>query len=113
MTTVHEQALESMAPLSMGALTTGVVNLLQEADRLPQPCYITISETQYISLAFEDLQAIARWARQFGGTLLSQSHVTSRGPEIWAASDFFYCGVIIHAYAHVPDTSNEASDGQG
>jgi hypothetical protein len=111
MTATHEQAPELATPLGMGALATGVVNLLQEADRLEQPGYITISDTQHITLAFETLRAIARWARQFGGTLRSEGHDTSRGPEIWATSDFIYCGVGVHAYAMVPDTSKDASDG--
>jgi len=91
--------------LPISALVIAVWNLLDEASDLPQPGYITVSDTQSIGLQFAadqfSLRAITRWALRFGGHLTSEPHETERGPQTWYHVEFDYYGVAVCGYAHV------------
>ena len=99
-------ALPELPPLPIGALAVGLVNLLQEAADLPAPHFITVCETQSISLQFApvkaSLRAITRWALRFGSIATSHPQQGTTGPETWCRTDFDYYGVAVNAYAHIP-----------
>jgi hypothetical protein len=112
MTSIHiydptgDTALPDFPPLPMGALAVGLANLLQEAADLPEPHFITVSDSQCISLQFAparaSLRTLTRWALRFGAVLTSQPHQGEHGPETWCRTEFSYYGVEISAYAHIP-----------
>ena len=58
MTSIHTYdlkagpALPELPPLPIGALAVGTAELLQQAADLPQPSYLTVSDTQSIDLQF-------------------------------------------------------------
>jgi hypothetical protein len=99
-------ALPELEPLPIGALVAGTLNLLQQAAGLPAPHFITVSDTQTISLQFApdraSLRAITRWALRFGSMVTSKPHQGGSGPETWCRTDFDYYGVAVSAYAHIP-----------
>ena len=76
MTSIHaydptalDTTLAELPPLPMAALMIGVYNLLQEGADLPQPGYVSVSQTsQQIDLQFPgtqpSLRAITRWAHR-------------------------------------------------
>ena len=45
-------ALPELPPLPIGVLVVGTAELLQQAADLPQPIYLTVSDTQSIDLQF-------------------------------------------------------------
>ncbi len=98
--------LPELPPLPIGALTVGALNLLSEAADLPQPVYLSICDTQAISLQFPpehaSLRAITRWALRFGGVVTSQPRQGQSGTETWCRTEFGYYGVEVDAYAHIP-----------
>jgi hypothetical protein len=113
MTTTHvhdpkasSAALAKLTPLPMAALVIAAWNLLDQAADLPQPQMIDIYDTQHISFQFPpeqpSLDAVARWARRFGGALTSGPQQTERGPQTWCRLAFDYYGVRVDAYAHIP-----------
>ena len=62
----------------------GVYNLLQDGADLPQPCYVSVSQTsQQIDLQFPgkqpSLRAIAQWAHRFGSAVTKHPHHDERG----------------------------------
>ena len=93
-------------PLPIGALVAGAVDLLEQANDLPQPRYITVSRTQCIDLQFapdeSGVAAVTRWALRFGGVLTSQPHEGKNGPHIHCEVRFDFYGVRIEAYAIIP-----------
>ena len=110
MTSIHiydpKAEAAPLTPLPISALVIATWNLLEEASGLPQPQYLTISDTQHIDLQFagkpSSLRAITRWALRFGGVLTSEPHEGKQGPQTWCRLEFDYYGVAIAAYAHVP-----------
>ena len=84
-------ALPELPPLPIGSLVVGTLNLLQEAANLPQPRYITVADTQDISLQFDadpaSLRAITRWALRFGGVLISEPHHDETGMATYCHTD--------------------------
>jgi hypothetical protein len=98
-------ALPDLPPLPIGALAVGLVNLLQEAADLPQPTYVTVSDTQAIDLLFPgrwpSIKTITRWALRFGSVMTSQPHQGEDGTETWCRTEFRYYGVAITAFAHI------------
>ena len=105
-------ALPELPPLPIGSLVVGTLNLLQEAANLPQPRYITVADTQDISLQFDadpaSLRAITRWALRFGGVLISEPHHDETGMATYCHTEFSYYGVAVTAYAVIP--AGPASD---
>ena len=99
-------ALPELPPLPIGVLAVGVAELLQQAADLPQPCYLTISDTQSVDFLFASEQAsvpaITRWALRFGSVVISNPHQGKNGPETWCRTDFDYFGIAATAYAHIP-----------
>ncbi len=93
-------------PLPIGALVAGTLNLLEESGGLPQPVYLTVSDSQSVDLLFapdpSSLRAIARWAMRFGGVMTSEPHRGKSGPETWCRVQFDYYGVAVCAFAHIP-----------
>ena len=113
MTSIHihdsktaDSALAELPPLPIGALVVGTYNLLCEAADLPQPQYLTISDTQHIDLQFagdpSSARAITRWALRFGGLLASEPHEGERGPQTRCHLEFDYYGVTVKVYAYIP-----------
>jgi hypothetical protein len=94
------------APLPIGALVAGAMNLLELGYDLPQPRYITVSRTQCIDLQFASDEsgaaAVTRWAQRFGGVLTSEPHEGSNGPQICCEVRFDFYGVRVEAYAMIP-----------
>src|SRR5207302_641961 len=78
-------ALPELPPLPIGVLAVGTADLLQQAADLPQPCYLTISDTQSVDFLFASEQAsvpaITRWALRFGSVVISEPHQGQNGPE--------------------------------
>lgn len=96
-----------LPPMSIGTLAVGLVDVLSDAYDLPQPRYISISDSsQSFSLQFApvtaSLKTLTRWALRFGAVLTSQPHQGEHGPETWCRVKFDYNGVAIDAYAHIP-----------
>ena len=111
MTSIHiydpaAPALPELPPLPIGALVAGTLNLLQEAADLPEPRYITVSDTQAITLQFAparaSLRAITRWALRFGSVMTSKPAQGTTGAETWCRTEFGYYGIAVTAYAHIP-----------
>jgi hypothetical protein len=98
--------LPPLPPLPLGALAVGLANLLQDAAQLPQPRYIALFDPEQISMQFAPIQpstrAITRWARRFGGVVITETRDGRDGPEIWCTAKFSYYGVTVKAYARIP-----------
>ena len=101
-----EAALPELPPLPIGALAVGLVNLLQQAADLPAPIYVSVSDTQTISLQFAparaSLRALTHWALRFGSVMTSQPEQGTTGTETWYRTQFDYYGVAVRAFAHIP-----------
>jgi hypothetical protein len=99
-------ALPELPPLPIGVLAVGTADLLQQAADLPQPHYITISDTQSVDFQFApeqaSVRAITRWALRFGSVVTSEPHQGQDGPQTWYRTDFDYFGIAVTAYAHIP-----------
>ena len=99
-------ALPELPPLPIGVLAVGTADLLQQAADLPQPHYLTISDTQSVDFQFAPEQAsvrtITRWALRFGSVVTSEPHQGKDGPETWYRTQFGYFGIAVTAYAHIP-----------
>ena len=96
-----------LPPLPMAALMIGVYNLLQDGADLPQPCYVTVSETgQQIDLQFPGTRpgkrAITQWARRFSSVVHTRPHYDGRGVFVRVTTRFGYYGLTIKAYAYIP-----------
>jgi hypothetical protein len=104
-------ALPELPPLPIGVLAVGTAELLQQAADLPQPHWVSISDTQSVALQFApeqaSLRAITRWALRFGSVMTSEPHQDEDGPETWCRTEFDYFGIGVNAYAHIP--AQEAS----
>ena len=48
------------------------------------------------------MQAVARWARRFGGIVTTETRPAKTRPETWCTTKFSYYGVTMKAYARVP-----------
>ena len=98
--------LPELPPLPLGALAVGLANLLQDAAQLPQPRYIALFDPEQISMQFAPVQpstrAITRWARRFGGVVITETRQGQDGPETWCTAKFSYYGVTVKAYARIP-----------
>ena len=114
MTSIHaydpttlNTTLAELPPLPMAALTIGVCNLLQDGADLPQPCYVSVSQTgQRIDLQFPGKQpsrrTIGQWAHRFGSTVTTDPHHDERGQFTRLAATFGYHGLTVTAYAYIP-----------
>jgi hypothetical protein len=96
-----------LPPMTITTLAVGLVDLLSEADNLPQPYYITIHDrSQSVDLQFApvkaSMKALTRWALRFGAVLTSEPHEGKHGPETWCNVRFDYNGVTVTGYAHIP-----------
>jgi hypothetical protein len=95
-----------LPPLPIGVLAVAAADLLQQTADLPQPVYITISDTQSVDLLFASVkasvQALNRWAHRFGAIVTSQLGQGNGGTETWYRTDFGYYGIAVTAYAHIP-----------
>jgi hypothetical protein len=105
--TALNTTLAELPPLPMAALMIGVYNLLQEGADLPQPWYISVSETsQRIDLQFPgkqpSRQAITGWAHRFGSAVTTDPHRDERGEYTRVAATFGYYGLTVTAYAFIP-----------
>jgi hypothetical protein len=104
-------ALPELPPLPIGVLAVGTADLLQQAADLPQPVYITIHDSQHVSLQFApdkaSLRAITRWTLRFGGALISEPHQSEDGPKTYVHAEFDYYSIAMAVYAFIP-----AADGQ-
>jgi hypothetical protein len=95
-----------LPPMTIANLAVGLVDVLSDADHLPQPRYITIHDSsQSIDLQFASvkasLTALTRWALHFGAVLTSEPHEGKHGPETWCYAKFGYYGIAVTAYAHI------------
>ena len=116
MTSIHpldpatvNATLAELPPLPVAALMIGVCNLLRDGADLPQPCYISVSQTsQRIDLQFPGKQpgrrAIGQWAHRFGSTVTTDPHRDERGQFTRVAATFGYYGLTVTAYAYIPAT---------
>ncbi len=99
-------ALPELPPLPIGALAVGTAELLQQAAGLPQPIFITICDTQSVSVQFApeqaSAQAVTRWAHRFGSLVTSKPGMGEDGTETWYRTDFDYYGIAVSAYTHIP-----------
>jgi len=99
-------ALPELSPLPIGALAVGLTNLLGDAAHLPQPRYIALFDPEQISMQFAPAEpsvaAITRWAKKFGGVVITEPHHGKRGSETWCSTKFRYYGVSVQAYARIP-----------
>ena len=114
MTSIHpldpatvNATLAELPPLPIAALMIGVYNLLQEGADLPQPCYVSVSETgQRIDLQFPgkqpSLRAIGQWAHRFGSAVTKHPHHDGRGQFTRVTATFGYYGLAVTAYAYIP-----------
>jgi hypothetical protein len=109
-TTAHidgpKATTEVLTPLPVSALVIATWNLLEEASDLPHPHWLSVSDSQSLSLQFppEDSsrKAITRWALRFGGVLTTKPHQAETGPQTWHRVEFTYYGIRVCAYAHIP-----------
>ena len=109
---LHDQAalnttLAELPPLPIAALMIGVYNLLQDGADLPQPCYVSVSQTsQQIDLQFPgkqpSLRAITGWAHRFGGVVSKHPHHDGRGQYTRVTARFGYYGLTVKTYAYIP-----------
>ena len=109
---LHDPTAFSTTPaelplLPTAALMIGVYNLLQDGADLPQPCYVSVSQTsQQIDLQFPgkqpSLRAIGQWAHRFGSTVTTDPHRDERGQYTRVAARFGYYGLTVTAYAYIP-----------
>ena len=114
MTSIHTHgprangsASQKLTPLPISALVIATWKLLGEAADLPQPRYLTVSDTQSIDLQFptawSSYQSITRWAQRFGGVLTSRpASDDSDGPRTLCQVEFDYYGIRAEAYAVIP-----------
>ena len=105
--TILDTTLAELPPLPMAALMIGVYNLLQDGADLPQPCYVSVSETgQQIDMQFPGKQpsrrAITQWAHRFGSVVNKQPHADERGHFTRVAATFGYYGLTVKTYTYIP-----------
>ena len=85
-------ALPELPPLPIGVLVVGTAELLQQAADLPQPIYLTVSDTQSVDLLFApeqaSVRALTRWAARFGSVMTSQPGKGTDGTETWYQDRF-------------------------
>lgn len=97
-----------LPPASIGVLAVGAAELLQQADSLPQPCYVGIDADQSISLEFasgpDSIRAVVRWGTRFGGVMLSEPIAIEGGTWTWCHAEFSYYGIHVCASTHLPAT---------
>jgi hypothetical protein len=117
MTSIHaydptalNTTLAELPPLPMAALMIGVYNLLQEGADLPQPCYLSVSQTsQQIDLQFPgkqpSLRAITGWAHRFGSVVSKHPHHDGHGQFTRVTATFGYYGLAVTTYAYIPAAS--------
>jgi hypothetical protein len=99
-------ALPELPPLPIGALVVGAAELLQQAASLPAPVYVTVHDTQTISVQFArhraSKRAVTQWARRFGSVVASYPDQDQPGTWTWCRTDFDYYGIAVTAYALIP-----------
>jgi hypothetical protein len=94
-------------PMTIANLAVGVVDMMSDADHLPQPCLISIHDgSQSVDLLFASVKAsvraLTRWALRFGAVLISEPHQGEHGQETWYRVRFDYYGIAVNAFAHIP-----------
>ena len=99
-------ALPDLPPLPIGALMVGAAELLQQAADLPAPVYVTVHDTQSITIQFArhkaSIRAIAQWARRFGSVVTSYPDKDQPGTWTWHRAEFGYYGIAVTVYALIP-----------
>jgi hypothetical protein len=99
-------ALPDLPPLPIGALVVGAAELLQQAANLPAPVYVTVHDTQTISVLFAQHPAsklaITRWARRFGSVVTSYPDEEQPDTWTWYRADFDYYGIAVTVFAKIP-----------
>jgi hypothetical protein len=95
-----------LPPMTIANLAVGLVDMLSDADHLPQPCYITIHDSsQSVDVLFApvkaSVKALTRWALRFGAVLISEPHEGEHGPATWFRAEFDYYGIAVKAFAHI------------
>jgi hypothetical protein len=105
--TALNTTLAELPPLPMAALMIGAYNLLQEGADLPQPCYLSVSQTsQQIDMQFPgkqpSLRAITGWAHRFGSAVTKHPRHDERGEYTRVTANFGYYGLTVKAYAYIP-----------
>jgi hypothetical protein len=108
MTVIHRTTDSAkLTPLPISALVIATWNLLEEASNLPQPRYLTVSDTQRVGVQFPEsrsgCRSVARWARRFGATLQSSPLQSQDGQQLsYVRAEFDYYGVAVEVYAMIP-----------
>jgi hypothetical protein len=101
-----ETALPELPPLPIGALVVGASELLQQAADLPSPVYVTVHDTQAISVLFDEHPAsklaITRWARRFGSVVTSYPDEEQPDTWTWYRADFSYYGIAVTIFTKIP-----------
>jgi hypothetical protein len=102
-------AVPDIPPISIGALSVGLTDLICKANGLVLPQYATISEaTQEFALKFapgaDSAKVITSWAMRFGGVLESHICEQSGQPNRHVTLTFEYFGVSVDAYCYIPLT---------
>ena len=91
-----------LPPLPIGALVIGTADLLRQACDLPQPCALTVRNSQLIELHFDGnaagIAAVNRWALRFGGLLERKPCNGIYGPFDLHQVIFDFYGVTVEAY---------------
>ena len=99
-------ALPELPPLPIGALVVGAAELLRQAASLPAPVYVTVHDTQSISVQFPQhkasIRAITQWARRFGSVVTSYPDQDQPDTWTWYRADFDYYGIAVTAFAKIP-----------
>lgn len=99
-------ALPPLPPLPIGALVVGAAELLQQAPSLPAPVYVTVHDTQAISVQFAQhaasKRAITAWARRFGSVVTSHPDEDRPDTWTWYRADFDYYGIAVTVFALIP-----------
>lgn len=94
-----------LPPLPIGGLVVGALEVLEAGYGLPQPHYITVSETQSIGLQLaaerRSRDALVRWTLRFGGRLIADPVNPEDGSQMFRLS-FDYYGVDVQVYAQIP-----------
>jgi hypothetical protein len=99
-------ALPELPPLPIGALVVGAAELLQQAADLPAPVYVTVHDTQTVSVQFAQhkasIRAITTWARRFGSVATSYPDEDQPDTWTWYRADFDYYGIAVTVFALIP-----------
>jgi hypothetical protein len=111
MFSIGKKKADQCPPLPISALAGALCDLLSLSEGLPQPCYITIHDTEALGLQFPQAtasaEAITAWAARFGTVATVTYKDTERGPQFWVDADFDWHGISVQLYAHIPVPTEE------